>query len=57
MNDTSTTRMTPRKPVSPMAARSSVTMGSASRPDMTAPMSGIDNTNARQIQEAAAPPM
>ena len=57
MKDTRTTTMTARKPTSPMAARSIVTIGSLSAPDITAPMSGIDSTNARQTQVAAAPPM
>ena len=40
MKDTSTTTITARNPMSPMAALSSVTMGSVSLPDITAPMSG-----------------
>jgi hypothetical protein len=57
MNDTSTTTMTALKPASPIAARSRVTIGSLSAPDITADMSGMDSTKARQTQVAAAPPM
>ena len=57
MKETSTTTMTARNPTSPIDALSSVTMGSVSLPDITAPMSEIDSTKARQTQMAAAPPM
>jgi hypothetical protein len=57
MKDTRTTIMTARKPISPMAALRSVTIGSLSLPDMTSAKSGMDRMKARHTQQAAAPPM